>query len=78
MRDPAELFFCNNYNNDIYKKNGEHETDINIKTRNVGPMKKKRVPASLTIICPICGRPAPEHVYFGGYKTFLESLKFST
>jgi len=28
--------------------------------------KKKRSPASLSIVCPVCGGPAPDHVHFGG------------
>ena len=29
-------------------------------------VKKKRSPASLSIVCPVCGGPAPDHVHFGG------------
>ena len=29
-------------------------------------VKKKRSPASLSILCPVCGGPAPDHVHFGG------------
>ena len=70
LRDPAELFIHNANNNAIHKKNGEDEIDVNMETRNVGQVKKKRAPASLTITCPICSRPAPEHVHFGGIKRF--------
>lgn len=28
--------------------------------------KKRRKPVSLTIRCPVCGGPAPDHIHFGG------------
>ena len=28
--------------------------------------KKRRQPASLTILCGVCGAPAPDHLHFGG------------
>ena len=31
-----------------------------------GPLRKKRLPACLSILCPVCGGPAPDHVHFGG------------
>ena len=31
-----------------------------------GPVRKKRLPACLSILCPVCGGPAPDHVHFGG------------
>ena len=31
-----------------------------------GPVKKRRKPVNLTIKCPVCGGPAPDHVHFGG------------
>lgn len=33
-----------------------------------GPLRKKRLPACLSILCPVCGGPAPDHVHFGGKK----------
>ena len=34
--------------------------------------KRKAIP--LTIICPTCGRPAPDHLHFGGEKRKEEDL----
>ena len=31
-----------------------------------GPVRKKRQPACLSILCPVCGGPAPDHMHFGG------------
>ena len=39
----------------------KEETDI-----QGASLKKKRAPAPLTISCPICGGPAPDHIHFGG------------
>ena len=34
------------------------------------PVKKKRAPAALTILCPVCSGPAPDHIHFGGENQF--------
>jgi len=33
-------------------------------------IKKKRAPAPLTISCPVCGGPAPDHIHFGGQSCY--------
>ena len=33
---------------------------------SVNVVKKKRRPANLSIECPVCGGPAPDHLHFGG------------
>ena len=29
-------------------------------------LKRRRSVASLTVLCPVCGGPAPDHLHFGG------------
>ena len=29
-------------------------------------LKRRRSAASLTVLCPVCGGPAPDHLHFGG------------
>lgn len=40
-------------------------------------LKKKRAPAPLTISCPVCGGPAPDHIHFGGMFQVSKYLNFS-
>jgi len=63
LKDPSDLYY-----HDLEKVKMEdkyEEIDVKMEPK-VGPIKKKRSPATLNILCPICGGPAPDHVHFGG------------
>ena len=50
-----------------YDDDDMKEFDNNDKDESrCGPVKKKRLPACLSILCPVCGGPAPDHQHFGG------------
>ena len=59
LKAPSDLFF-----NKLYV---DQETcDMEDSNQDQAHMKKKRAPACLSIQCPVCGGPAPDHVHFGG------------
>ena len=49
-------------NNDVMKDFDDSDKDES----RCGPVKKKRLPTCLSILCPVCGGPAPDHQHFGG------------
>ena len=56
--------------NDVKKEFGDSLKDES----RCGPVRKKRLPACLSILCPVCGGPAPDHVHFGGKKKLKQNL----
>ena len=36
--------------------------------------KKRRKPAELSISCPICRKPAPDHLHFGGERIYINCV----
>ena len=44
------------------KSPAELEGDV----RQEPGLKRRRSAASLTVLCPVCGGPAPDHLHFGG------------
>lgn len=62
LKDLSDLYY-----HDLEKVKMEDKyEEIDVKDGVQGPIKKKRSPATLNILCPICGGPAPDHVHFGG------------
>ena len=56
--------------NDVKKEFGDSLKD----EPRCGPVRKKRLPACLSILCPVCGGPAPDHVHFGGKKSCNKNM----
>ena len=59
LKAPSDLFF-----NKLYVD--QETSDMEDSNQDQAHMKKKRAPACLSIQCPVCGGPAPDHVHFGG------------
>ena len=69
LKNPNDLF----YNDPFCIKTEAYDPMEEKSESKVGPIKKKRSPACLSIVCPVCGGPAPDHVHFGG--KYFENLK---
>jgi len=59
LKAPSDLFF-----NKLYVD--QETSDMEDSNQDQAHIKKKRAPACLSIQCPVCGGPAPDHVHFGG------------
>ena len=65
LKDPSDLYYLN-WAKDNFEAEEEAQGLDSKEDSKAGPIKKKRSPASLSIECPVCGGPAPDHVHFGG------------
>ena len=51
---------------------GGEEEEAEVVTGEAAGLKaRRRKPVSLTIACPVCGGPAPDHIHFGGEERAL-------
>jgi len=70
LKDPSSL----TYPSKAMRWEGEKEDMENgsdeAMDSSVNVVKKKRRPANLSIECPVCGGPAPDHLHFGGQSCY--------